>query len=149
MERQINPKGSPTPVDLPPEAQKAADEAGVDEAALEGDDSPGGTADQSTPQEITAPSDESAPSPVPDAAEGASSKEGTDAGTGAVSTSGAELDKGIEEDALKRQVQPKGPPTPVQLPPEVQKAAEVQLFPTAESALVISAFSACYLYLLV
>ena len=171
LDRQINPKGDPTPMPLPPEAQKAADAPpadvegddspsstaaqttmevappkddkstpapGADEAALEGDDSPGGTADESA-AEVTIPKDEeSTPSPAPvEVGEGADSKEGADAGTGTIgasapggasdtpSPSGVELDKGVEEEALKRQVAPKGDPTPVELPPEAEKAAKV------------------------
>ena len=129
LERQINPKKSPTPLELPPEAQKAADEssAGVDEAAMEGDDSAGGTADQSNTVEVTAPKDDtSAPSPAaPEVAEGAGSKEGADAGTGTISASGADLGKEVEDEALKRQTNPKGSPTPIELPPEAEKAAQV------------------------
>lgn len=128
LERQINPKGGPTPVDLPPEVQKAADESSqADDAAMEGDDTPSGTVDLSTPAEVTAPSDESAPSPAPSlAAEGASSKQGADASTEAATASGADLDKSIQEDALKRQINPKGAPTPVALPSEAEKAAQVR-----------------------
>ena len=168
LDRQINPKGDPTPMQLPPEAQKAADAPpadlegddspsdtaaqttvevtppkddksppapGADEAALEGDDSPGGTADESA-VEVTVPKDDkSTQSPAPvEVGEGAGSKEGADASTDTISgsadsdapsPSGVELDKGVEEEALKRQVAPKGDPTPVELPPEAQKAAKV------------------------
>lgn len=172
LERQINPKGEPTPMQLPPEAQKAADAPpadlegdespsgtagqttvevappkddksatppGADEAALEGDDSPGGTADESAKEVVAPVEDKPAPSPGPvEVGEGADSKEGADASTDtisasasggasdALSPSGVELDKGVEEEALKRQVSPKGNPTPVELPPEAEKAAKVQ-----------------------
>jgi len=127
LDRQINPKGSPTPMELPPEAQKAADESGVDEAAMEGDDSAGGTADQSNAVEVTVPKDDkNAPSPAaPEVAEGAGSKEGADAGTDTVSASAADLDDGVQDEALKRQTNPKGSPTPMELPPEAEKAAQV------------------------
>ena len=127
LDRQINPKGSPTPMELPPEAQKAADESGVDEAAMEGDDSAGGTADQSNAVEVTVPKDDkSAPSPTaPEVAEGAGSKEGADAGTVTVSASAAGLGEGVQDEALKRQTNPKGSPTPMELPPEAEKAAQV------------------------
>ncbi|KAA6423398.1 MAG: elongation factor Ts, partial [Trebouxia sp. A1-2] len=126
LDRQINPKGSPTPMELPPEAQKAADESGVDEAAMEGDDSSGGTADQSNAVEVTVPqNDKSTPSPAaPEVAEGAGSKEGADAGTDTVSASAADLDEGVQDDALQRQTNPKGSPTPMELPPEAEKAAK-------------------------
>ena len=170
LDRQINPRGDPTPMQLPPEAQKAADAppadlegddspsntadpttvevtppkddspaTSTDEAALEGDDSPGGTADESTP-DVTVTKDDGKPTLTPTPAEvgeGADSKEGADASTDTItasgdggasdapSSSGVELDKGVEEDALKRQVAPKGDPTPMELPPEAQKAAQV------------------------
>ena len=170
LDRQINPRGDPTPMQLPLEAQKAADEGPIedsddspssgtadqstvevpapkddksppsaDEAALEGDDSPGGTADESA-VEITAPKDDtSAPSPAPtEVAEGADAKESADAGTDTITASadggasdvptpsGVELNKDVEAEALKRQVAPKGEPTPVELPPEAKKAAQVR-----------------------
>ncbi|DBA78976.1 hypothetical protein WJX77_000488 [Trebouxia sp. C0004] len=126
LDRQINPKGSPTPMELPPEAQKAADESGVDEAAMEGDDSAGGTADQSNAAEVTVPkNDKGAPSPAaPEISGGAGSKEGADAGTDTVSASAADLDEGVQDEALKRQTNPKGSPTPMELPPEAEKAAQ-------------------------
>ena len=139
LDRQINPKGSPTPMELPPQAQKAADESGVDEAAMEGDDSAGGTADQSNAVEVTLPKDDkSAPSPAaPEVAEGAGSKEGADAGTDTVSASAADLDEGVQDEALKRQTNPKGSPTPMDLPPEAEKAAQVsQLITLSVSVLV-------------
>lgn len=169
LDRQINPRGDPTPMQLPPEAQKAADAPtadlegdspsgtggpttvevtppkddspapSADEAALEGDDSPGGTADESTPDVTVTKDDDKTPlSPPPaEVGEGADSKDGADASTDTItasgdggasdtpSPSGVELDKGVEEDALKRQVAPKGDPTPMELPPEAQKAAQV------------------------
>ena len=132
LERQINPKGDPTPMELPPEAQKAADEVGLDDAAMEGDETPlegdsaAGTADQSNTVEVTAPKDDTAASPAPaEVAEGADAKEGADAGTGTISASGADLGKETEDEALKRQISPKGAPTPLELPPEAEKAAQV------------------------
>lgn len=128
LERQINPKGSPTPIELPAEAQRAADESNADEAAMEGDDSAGGTADQSNTVEVIAPKDDTSASPATiEVAEGASSKEGADASTDTVTASGANLDKGVEDEALKRQTNPTKSPTPVELPPEAEKAAQVNL----------------------
>ena len=191
LDRQINPKGDPTPMQLPPEAQKAADAPpadsegddspsgaavpttvevappkddksppppDADEAALEGDDSPGGTADESA-VEVTVPKDdESAPSPAPvEVGEGADSKEGADASTDTISASasggasdapspsGVELDKGVEEEALKRQVAPKGEPTPVELPPEAEKAAKVGTTTAAWHAVLGANFCMCLL----
>lgn len=37
LQRQINPKGEPTPVDLPPEAKKAAETPPEEGAPLEGE----------------------------------------------------------------------------------------------------------------
>ena len=45
LQRQYNPKGDPTPMELPPEAQKAKEDA--DQAALEGEES--GEAGQGEP----------------------------------------------------------------------------------------------------
>lgn len=91
LDRQINPKGDPTPMELPPEAQKAADESGLDESAMEGDDSAGGTEDQSA-VEVTAPKGDEAPASAPvEVAEGADSKEGADASTDTISASGDTL----------------------------------------------------------
>ena len=88
LERQVNPKGDSTPLELPKEAQKAAEESKIDESALEGDDSAGGTEDQSA-VEVTAPKDDEPASPPPaEVAEGANSKEGADASTGTITASG-------------------------------------------------------------
>lgn len=60
LERQISPKGEPTPLDLPPEAQKAAEDA-KSGAALEGEESgeagqgEPGTLDTSTSVEVGLP----------------------------------------------------------------------------------------------
>ena len=148
LERQINPKGDPTPMELPPEAQKAADEAGLDDAAMEGDETPlegdsaAGTADQSNTVEVTAPKDDTAASPAPaEVAEGAGAKEGADAGTGTISASGADLGKETEDEALKRQISPKGAPTPLELPPEAEKAAQVR--DCNDAPLLQDTFGAC------
>ena len=56
LQRQYNPKGDPTPMELPPEAQKAKEDA--DQAALEGEESgeagqgEPGTADTSNSVEV-------------------------------------------------------------------------------------------------
>ena len=52
---------------------------------------------------------------------------GADGASDAPSASGVELDKSVEDEALKRQIEPKGDPTPVELPPKAQKAAQVRL----------------------
>lgn len=140
LDRQINPRGDPTPMELPHEAQQAADAPpSADEAALEGDDAPSGTADHSV-KEVTAPKDDSpSPSPAPaEVAEGAGSKEGADAGAATITASadagasdtplpsGVGLDTGVQEEGLKAQAAAKGDSTPVEVPPEVEKAPQAR-----------------------
>ena len=82
-------------MELPPEAQKAADEAGLDESAMEGDESPSGTEDQSAVK-VTTPKGDEAPASAPaEVAEGAGSKEGADASTGTISASGNTLSQSL------------------------------------------------------
>ncbi|KAL3138010.1 hypothetical protein ABBQ38_005246 [Trebouxia sp. C0009 RCD-2024] len=139
LDRQINPRGDPTPMELPPQAQQEADAPSADEAALEGDDSPSGTADHSSTKEVTAPQDDTPPSePAPvEVAEGAGAKEGADADTATItasadsgasdapSPSGLGLEQGVPEAALEGEgAPPKGESTPVEVPAEPEKPAQ-------------------------
>ncbi|KAL3150404.1 hypothetical protein ABBQ32_000242 [Trebouxia sp. C0010 RCD-2024] len=138
LDRQINPRGEPTPMELPPQAQQAADAPSADEAAMEGDDSPSGTADHSSTKEVTAPQDDKSPSSpaLVEVAEGAGAKEGADADTATItaSTDGGASDapspsggdKGVPEAALEggQGAPPKGESTPVELPAEAEKPAQ-------------------------
>lgn len=140
LDRQINPRGEPTPMELPPQAQQAADAPSADEAAMEGDDSPSGTADHSSTKEVTAPQDDKSPSSpaLVEVAEGAGAKEGADADTATItaSTDGGASDapspsggdKGVPEAALEggQGAPPKGESTPVELPAEAEKPAQAR-----------------------
>lgn len=141
LDRQINPRGDPTPMELPPQAQQEADAPSADEAALEGDDSPSGTADHSSTKEVTAPQDDTPPSePAPvEVAEGAGAKEGADADTATItasadsgasdapSPSGLGLEQGVPEAALEGEgAPPKGESTPVEVPAEPEKPAQAR-----------------------